>query len=345
MEAELVVPEEGPSDGPADEIPFAKFVEIVRDSDKLDFPEDPGWLPHELRAKARSTGSRLTEAYVVRDGGKPVGALYLHLPLEENLHLADFHLLTVAPSERGKGHGRKLVEIAEEIAHWHGRTLAITYSHAPVTATSLWTKYRHFAASTGFEPALHSKLRRLRVSEGLAHATQLEEVALSFSRGSYEAVTWRDRCPEEIAHDRAILGAGMSTDAPRDGLEVEGESWNVGRLRDFEDTIARMDRDLFGTGAVDRESGELVAFTEITVPRASREVAYQYDTIVAAPHRGHRLGTLVKVVNLRAFAQESPVTDRIYTWNADSNDPMVRVNEAMGFEVYAVGTVLQKKLG
>jgi len=337
MEVELVEP--------GDESAFTDFVEIVRDSDKFDFPDDPAWLPQELRAKARGTGSRLTEIYVVREGSRPVAALFLHLPIKENLQVADFQILAVAPSERGRGHGRRLVQTAEEVAHSHGRAVAITYVHVPVEAVSVWDRYQHFAASSGFEPALRSKLRRLRLTEGLARAARLESEAFGFSRGSYEVVRWRQHCPDELANGRAVLGAGMSTDAPTEELEVEGESWDVGRLRDFEDTIAGMDRDLFGAGAVHLETGELAAFTEITVPRSAREVAHQYDTIVAAPHRGHRLGTLVKVVNLRALAEGSPTTDRIHTWNADSNDPMLRVNETMGFEVYAVGTVLQKKLG
>jgi hypothetical protein len=52
---------------------------------------------------------------------------------------------------------------------------------------------------------------------------------------------------------------------------------------------------------------------------------------VAPEHRGHRLGTLIKVANLEfARAQRSELR-AIGTCNADSNSHMVAINEAMEF--------------
>ncbi len=48
-------------------------------------------------------------------------------------------------------------------------------------------------------------------------------------------------------------------------------------------------------------------------------------------HRGHRLGLLLKVANLRFLQQHEPAVTKVYTWNADSNAPMLQVNVAMGF--------------
>jgi hypothetical protein len=40
---------------------------------------------------------------------------------------------------------------------------------------------------------------------------------------------------------------------------------------------------------------------------------------------------LLKVENLRHLAREAPAADRVVTWNADENRPMLQVNEALGF--------------
>ena len=63
-------------------------------------------------------------------------------------------------------------------------------------------------------------------------------------------------------------------------------------------------------------------------------------------HRGHRLGALLKVANLRQAVQHEPQLEAVHTWNADSNAPMLAVNVAMGFTPSArVGRVGARDLG
>jgi len=80
------------------------------------------------------------------------------------------------------------------------------------------------------------------------------------------------------------------------------------------------------------------------VPRAAPRVAYQFDTIVLPAHRGHRLGLLLKVANVRALQAREPSTLRVVTTNATSNEPIVRVNDRLGFRLAGTGTVWQKRL-
>jgi hypothetical protein len=60
-------------------------------------------------------------------------------------------------------------------------------------------------------------------------------------------------------------------------------------------------------------------------------MGFQWDTLVMAEHRGHRLGLLIKAANLRALRRELPDVSWLCTWNAESNEPMLRVNRALGF--------------
>jgi GNAT superfamily N-acetyltransferase len=81
------------------------------------------------------------------------------------------------------------------------------------------------------------------------------------------------------------------------------------------------------------ESGELVGYTSLGVPSGGGTVGYQWDTIVRADHRGHRLGLLVKLAIIEQLRRELPEVRYLNTWNADENAHMVSVNEQLGFQV------------
>ena len=59
--------------------------------------------------------------------------------------------------------------------------------------------------------------------------------------------------------------------------------------------------------------------------------ATQWGTFVVRRHRGRRLGITLELAVLRELQRVSPDTERIVTWNAETNAAMVRVNEALGF--------------
>ena len=73
----------------------------------------------------------------------------------------------------------------------------------------------------------------------------------------------------------------------------------------------------------------MAAFTDLSSPQHTPEMAYQWDTLMLKEHRGRRLGQLVKAANLRAMLTELPGVRRVVTWNADVNAPLLRVNRAM----------------
>jgi hypothetical protein len=64
---------------------------------------------------------------------------------------------------------------------------------------------------------------------------------------------------------------------------------------------------------------------------------FQELTAVTRPHRGHRLGLLVKTAMLELLAQAEPQLEFIMTGNAAANDHMIAVNEQLGYEVAGPG--------
>ena len=65
---------------------------------------------------------------------------------------------------------------------------------------------------------------------------------------------------------------------------------------------------------------------------------------MAKAHRGHRLGLLLKAGMLLWLAEAEPQLATVDTWNAESNDHMIAVNEALGYRVMGRELQFQKSL-
>ena len=124
----------------------------------------------------------------------------------------------------------------------------------------------------------------------------------------------------------------MSTDAPSGALSYEPEIWDVARVRHVEDTWRRAGQSSLVVAARHRASGELAAYTVLQTTADKPWLANQDDTLVAVGHRGHRLGMLIKIRNLRLLRESYPAVRRVLTYNAAENDHMLGINIALGFK-------------
>lgn len=304
----------------------------------------PEWTLHETLVSARDTNAGWVELHVAHDDkDTPVGSLLVHFTTEEDLDVADIWQLVVHPDHRRRGYGKAILDHAEQVARRHGRSRFIAATEHPV-AIAGDDPGESFAAGAGFELGMKTARRCLKLPSDNELLDRLEAEARPHAEGLYEIRCWTGPCPDEFVKDRAELASNMSTDAPMGDLDKEKEEWSVERLRKFEVLTELMDRDAFCAGAIETSTGALVGFTQVAVPRQRLEVGWQYDTIVSGAHRGHRLGVLLKIANLRAVEAASPNTTRVFTFNADDNAPMIRVNEEMGFEVAANCRVWQRHL-
>ncbi len=310
-------------------------------ADKAAWPEEPGWLFHERIALLHQPGLRSHVLGVARVGSAIAGCFQVRMPLKENLDSADLEVW-VDPVWRRRGVGRLLLSVAEDAARAHGRTSLSGTSEAPLGSPER-PRQERFARAAGYEPAFEEARRALDLPVDAGRLDALDEEASELSSG-YRLVGWTGPCPAEWEAARLEFARAMSTDAPHGEVELEPEQWDVERLRHFEQVTEAMDRDTLATAAV-APTGRLAGFTEIGIPRQARSVAYQFDTIVLHPHRGHRLGLRMKVANVRRLQEQSPMTRRVVTSNATSNGPMVRVNERLGFHLVGTGTVWQKRIG
>lgn len=327
---------------PADDAAFDDWFAAFSASNRALWPDRPGWQPPELRARALSPSPIRLDLLAARRAGSPVlGAAGMELAQQDNPHLTTVSI-DVHPEARRQGVGTALLAEIERRALAEGRAVVAGWHEERARAPTPSPGTR-FARAHGYAEVAVQLQRDLAVPPDRARLDTL--VAGARPRGAdYEVFTFSGRWPEAHAADRALMGARMSTDAPSGDLDLHEEVWDVERVRQVEQLVGSMDRTLLVAAARHRSSGRVVAFTEITIPRGAPQRAFQWDTLVLAEHRGHRLGTLVKLANLEQLALASTLTTVVATWNARDNAPMIAVNDALGCQVVALARTWQKRL-
>ena len=161
---------------------------------------------------------------------------------------------------------------------------------------------------------------------------RLREGAAKAAAG-YSLVRWEGGVPDERLDQVASLHNVLS-DAPMDP-GVEPTTWTAERVRvRMNARQARMPARRYSLAAIHDASGEMAALTVVAVHDEVPDWGHQLLTGVTRPHRGHRLGLLVKAAMMDWLAAADPAVERIVTWNAASNRHMIAINEELGYQVW-----------
>ncbi|MGY0232715.1 GNAT family N-acetyltransferase [Longispora urticae] len=273
------------------------------------------------------------EYWIATEDGEPVGLLGLSMPTLDNLDNigADF---TVHPEHRRKGIGRALYAKAVERAKAENRKNLQTDSTEALPGQEEGSPHgpgQAFAQAMGFRRVLDEAHRRwvpgVVSEEELAR--QLAE-AWTHAEG-YDLITWQDRVPEKYADDLAYLDRRIMMESPIGDFTFEEEKIDADRVKAGEE-VARIRGQLhFAVGLVHRETDTLAAYSALATDAGDEWHAWQHNTIASSAHRGHRLGTIVKLENLAYYRATYPQLRAIDTSNAADNGYMIVINERMGF--------------
>ena len=327
----------------------AEFLEFMELCDELVLQTwgnlDRSMSPAARLQYWRDSAYTRTRLFFVRVDGRMVANSWLRCELQENLGSALLHV-SVLDSFAGAGIGRALLEHAEALAAADGRTILQTFTEHPADfdvdgpdivrpatgagALPAGARGVRFAGQAGYRLEQVERFSSLDLPP-TADLDSLERDAQA-SAGEYELLHWTDSCPEEHAAQLAVLMSRMSTDAPTGALSYEPEIWDVARVRHVEDTWRRAGQSALVVAARHRATGELAAYTVLQTTADKPWLASQDDTLVAASHRGHRLGMLIKILNLRLLGEAYPAVRRVLTYNAAENDHMLGINIALGFK-------------
>ena len=231
--------------------------------------------------------------------------------------------VTVPPDLRGQGLGSQMTEHVLATAAAMGRTKlgADAWEGSPGVA---------FAESRGFQARSRAINRRQHLDEVPLDKVQAVYDDAAASATDYELVRLVGRTPAGLLPGLARVAASIN-DAPLDDLEIEDENFAPERVANYETACERRGQRLYRLLARHRDSGELAGHTAVGVDVERPHIAYQHDTAVAREHRGHRLGLVLKTAMNLWLAEAEPELRTIDTWNAESNDHMIAVNEELGY--------------
>ncbi|MFI5693353.1 GNAT family N-acetyltransferase [Kribbella sp. NPDC051586] len=322
---------------PDDEAGCAEAVALKNAGAKLDCPE-------MLQPTARGYANMLRYgwdmepeyAYLARDAdGTAVGLLGMGVNLYDNTNQVWIDI-DVHPDHRGHGVGSALVEYAEGLTRELGRD-TIGYGCVDLP------KADAFARRHGFEQKAVEVNRRQDLT-GLDWdvVQRLYDDAVAAST-AYELTKLTGTLPEELLADMVMLTAAIN-DAPKDDLDMEDDVYSPERLRAYEEAQSKSEHTIYRVIAREKSTGALAGHTVIAVERERPYVGEQHDTSVARDHRGHRLGALVKSAMLRWLREAEPALTQVDTWNAESNNHMIGINEQLNYKIVARILAYQKKL-
>ncbi len=173
----------------------------------------------------------------------------------------------------------------------------------------------------------------------------LEERARPRWQGRYSLQTHVDGVPEELRQGLCDAMNRLATDAPTGDVDFEPESLTPAKYAHHLQVLRDQGRHQVTTLASMRDATGVVArLHRPRPPRRAEPVVWQWGTLVVAEHRGHALGTAVKVANLRRLQADHPARRRVVTGNNDTNRWMIAVNEAMGFRVRELCPEVRRRL-
>ncbi|CAM5389648.1 N-acetyltransferase family protein [Leifsonia shinshuensis] len=264
--------------------------------------------------------------------------------------------VSVLPGFRGRGIGSALYDRLEQLAREDGRSTIQNQTTYPAGVEG-----ETLPAPTGFGSVplgLPSTRFLLRQGFGLEQVARISALPLPVdpdmlstllgaaigAAAGYRTVSWQGRTPEEWLEAIALLRTRMGTDAPNAGIELT-DVWTPDRVRAVDDLWAESPRVALTSIVVHEATGQAVGFTELDVSSESDRPAEQMDTLVLREHRGHRLGMLLKLANLRELTERFPGCRLVETVNAEENRPMLDVNDAIGFAPASFSARWRKRIG
>ncbi|MEV8253573.1 GNAT family N-acetyltransferase [Rhodoglobus sp. NPDC076762] len=290
---------------------------------------------------------------VARDQGRIVGRGDYTTTLGEDADTAWIHA-SVHPDYRRRGVGSRLLSELETIAIDAGKRKVHVYVPTLPSDGDL------IAAPTGYGAVPRDAAGTLFLQKHRYTFEQIERVsrlplpvpglhslvddAIKRCSRDYAVHEWAGPCPEKWRDDLALLYTRMSTDEPSAGLEPPEDVWTAERVAAQDQRLLDSTATAVYAAIEHVASGELVAYTSLIVPQQLELAVLQDNTIVLGEHRGHRLGNLLKVLNLAHLERVAPGHPSVITYNAEENRPMLSVNEAVGFVPIGYESAWKKEL-
>jgi mycothiol synthase len=255
------------------------------------------------------------------------------LRMEENKHLAQVDI-SVFSAYRRQGLGRRMLALIAEAARAENRSHLITGTVDRIPAGEA------FLLRIGAKKGLESHVNQLRIGEldrGL--------IERWLERGKenapeYELGFWDGPYPEEQLSAIALLN-DLTNQQPRGDLAIEDMHITPEQLRQSERSFMERGIQRWTFYVIEKATSNFAGYTEVGWSPNRPEILDQWMTGVLPEYRNKGLGRWLKAAMLDKVLKERPQVKVVRTGNADSNAPMLKINQELGFKPYMASAVWQ----
>ena len=288
-------------------------------------------------AFARSLPSQFDDHtwIAVESDGTPAGSAACWSNAAGDPRIMQGYLYVRRPWRR-RGLGWRLLDAVVEEAFTEGRS------------TLLWSSYDTIPAGEGFSRRAGGRVGRVnRTSELVLEGVDWQRVESWVAEGprraaGYRLEFWDGLLPDHVLDDAARVHHLMNAQ-PRDDLDIGDVSIDATQAGEVDRHLVESGR-LRWTLFVRDPTGRCAGGTELTFEPWDPGTARQQNTAIDTGHRGQGLAKWAKASMLVRLRNVCPDVVRVRTSNAFSNEAMLAINTALGFDVVEVRTEWQGRV-
>jgi len=322
-----------------EETGFPAAYAVFRDAVLADRPWGTVHSAEEVLAHLQHEDpSEKSQWFAAFVGDRVVATGHAYLPLTDNRQMVWLEAC-VAPPDRRQGFGTAVMRYLFDYAAENDRTQVLSETNVPAGAGDE-NAHRAFYRSLGFELANTEIVRHLHLPVADDLLTRLHDDAKSHYQEAYTVETYTDGIPDDLQASYCAANNKLSTDAPTGSIDFEENSLTPELYKSYLEIDRKLNTVRITALAVTADR-EVAAYTDLQLPASNPDRAHQWGTLVTAPHRGHRLGTAVKVANLQELQRSHPQRRIVGTQNAEDNAYMVSINVALGFEIVELADMVK----
>lgn len=293
-------------------------------------PDEP-LMPYENWVVSTRATSSLSETlgWVVWDacGSRILGSTSLSVSGSDAVR-ASMHV-SVDPSIRRMGFGRRMLGLAAEAAESKGRTVLMCQSNGRCPAGAA------FLEKAGARRMSESHTNRLLLDE---LDKDLVKRWLDLPRNlpvEFEIRVWREGIPEALFEEARDFFQEIYDTTPRqEGIPRVEIRYTTEMIREGNRISGTGGMRNLALAAVTSEGRRLIGYTQVAWHPSKPGIVNQHYTAVRPEYRHRGLARRLKAEMLSMIATGIPGARSIRTGNDDCNEAILAINREMGFEPF-----------